>query len=118
MQHRAEARGHRKAPVVRRRGEHHDEAVRPAFQPAAQVAVGIAGHDEVVAVGDVAIGQVDGRKALRAAARAGERDEQRRDVALEVLRRRGDEIGRRERLDAPTECTQELRQQALADVRR
>ena len=81
-----------------------------------QLAVGIAGDDQVVATLQALIGQRYRRHALGAGARARKRHQQGGHVALQVIARPTDQIRGRDGFHPLAERPQQFRRQALADV--
>ena len=78
----------------------------------------VAGDHEVVTASQALVGEFNRGHAFRTAARAREGHQQGRDVALQVIARRGDQVSGGDGLDPLAREPQQRRRQALADVGR
>jgi hypothetical protein len=114
VHHAAEAGGHREAGVVgfRRQQQRH----RVGHVQLAQLAFGVAQHDQVAHLMHQRFGQFHRGQALGAVAGAAERHQQQRLVRVQVQVRRADDVGGRHRVHAGGQLAIQQRRHALADV--
>ena len=96
--HAAVAAGHREALIVRTRNEQ-GERVRVARALNSETSLRSAGDVQELDVLDVALGNLDGGKALGAVAGASKRHQDRRVFRTKEVARRRDDIGRSDRLE-------------------
>ena len=114
-EHGGKTAGHGKTLVMGAVRQQQAEAVRPALGRPGQPAVRIAGQDQMLALAKHLIGQFYCGQALRAVARAGEGDQQGRQVFSEVLRGRRDQLRAANGLHAAAQAAPQPGRQGLAD---